>query len=306
MSNSSSIRDLVGFAHGEPPRLGALAAEGLAQHIVDIDHADMRAGHAGDFEAGHAAARVGDLDLDLLVVEFAVAEALAEGVLGGGAGTRADQRVQDALLGLEMRLGADLLALARAHEADARLHEIADDLVHVAADIADLGELGRFHLKEGRVGELGEAAGNLGLADAGRADHEDVLGQNLLAHDLVELLAAPAVAQRDGHRAFGVRLAYDVAVKLGDDFPRGEVCHAVIPSYEIRLNALRKSPLTLSFSPRGEGDPRTIRGGSSERPLSPWGERQSEGVFCGSDAKHSRGFCVSRASRFKPWMAGFR
>ena len=173
--------------------------------------------------------------------------------------------LQDALLGLEMRLGADLLALARAHEADARLHKIADDLVHVAADVADLGELGRFHLKEGRVGELGEAAGNLGLADAGRADHEDVLGQNLLAHDLVELLAAPAVAQRDGHRAFCVGLADDVAVKLRDDFPRGEVCHAVIPSCEIRLNALQ-SPPSPQPSPRGERElqPLFLSPGESE------------------------------------------
>ena len=178
--------------------------------------------------------RVGDLDLDLLVVEFAVAKALAKGFLGGGAGTGADQRIQDALLGLQMRLCADLLALACAHEADAGLDEVAHDLIHVTADIADLGEFGGLDLEERRVGKLGEPPGNLGLADAGRADHEDVLRQNLFAHVLVELLPAPAVAQRDGHGAFCVRLAYDVAVQLRDDFPRGEVCHAVIPS-EIRL-----------------------------------------------------------------------
>jgi hypothetical protein len=36
---------------------------------------------------------------------------------------------------------------------------IAGDLLDVAADIADLGELGRLDLHERRVGELGEAAG---------------------------------------------------------------------------------------------------------------------------------------------------
>ncbi len=42
---------------------------------------------------------------------------------------------------------------------DRGLDEIADDLLDVAADIADLGELGRLDLDEGRAGELGQAAG---------------------------------------------------------------------------------------------------------------------------------------------------
>ncbi len=114
-------------------------------------------------------------------------------------------------------LRLDLLALLLAHEADADLDEVADDLLHVAADIADLGELRRLDLDEGRAGELRQAAGDLGLADAGRADHEDVLGQNLLAHLAFQLLAAPAVAQRNGDGALRVVLADDVAVEFGND-----------------------------------------------------------------------------------------
>ena len=95
--------------------------------------------------------------------------------------------------------------------------QIADDLVDVAADIADLGEFRRLDLDEGRAGELGKAARDLGLADAGRPDHQDVLGQNLLAQLVVELLAAPAVAERNGDGALGVALADDVAVELGND-----------------------------------------------------------------------------------------
>jgi hypothetical protein len=34
----------------------------------------------------------------------------------------------------------------------------------------------------------------------------------------LDLLAAPAVAQRDGHRALGAGLADDVLVEFGDDF----------------------------------------------------------------------------------------
>ena len=107
----------------------------------------------------------------------------------------------------------------------ANLDQIAHDLLDVAADIADLGELGRLDLEERRAGKLGEAAGNLGLADAGRADHQDVLRQHLLAQLLVELQPPPAVAQRDRDRALGVVLADDEAVELGNDFAGGEVGH---------------------------------------------------------------------------------
>ena len=64
-------------------------------------------------------AGIGDLDLDLLGVELAGAQALAERVAGGKIGVGADQRVDHALLGIELRLGLDLLALGVAHEADA-------------------------------------------------------------------------------------------------------------------------------------------------------------------------------------------
>jgi hypothetical protein len=81
------------------------------------------------------------------------------------------------MMSLRLHVGAPLVA----HEADADLDEIAHDLLDVAAHIADLGEFGRLDLDEGRAGELGEATGDLRLADAGRADHQDVLGHDLVA-----------------------------------------------------------------------------------------------------------------------------
>ena len=92
----------------------------------------------------------------------------------------------------------------------------------VAADVTHLGELGSLHLDERRVGELGEPAVNLGLADAGRADHEDVLGRDFLAQRLADLHAAPAVAQGDRDGALGRILADDVLVQLLDDLSRRE------------------------------------------------------------------------------------
>ena len=145
------------------------------------------------------------------------AKPLAEGLARRDGGARADQRVDHPLLGIELRLGGHLFAFHVAHQADAGLEQIADDLIDVAADIAHLGEFGGLDLDEWRARELGEAARNLRLADARRADHQDVLRQHLLAHLVIELLAPPAIAQGDGDGALGVALADDVAIELGDD-----------------------------------------------------------------------------------------
>ena len=135
---------------------------------------------------------------------------------------RRQQHVEDALLGAGPRPGARTLRVALlARLLDRGLDQIAHDRVDVAPDVADLGELGRLDLDERRVGEPREPARDLGLADAGRADHQDVLRRDLLAQRLGDLLPAPAVAQRDRDRALGAVLADDVLVELVDDFLRG-------------------------------------------------------------------------------------
>ena len=89
--------------------------------------------------------------------------------------------VEEPFLGVPLRL-LDVLGHAlRLDQVDGDAHQVADDRFHVAADVADLGELGGLDLEEGRPGELGQAAGDLGLADAGGADHQDVLGHDLVA-----------------------------------------------------------------------------------------------------------------------------
>ena len=208
----------------QPAGLGPAAH--LAEDIADRNGAHLRAGHAGNFEHRHAARGL-RLDLDFLVVEFAGAQLLAEGIAGRGAGAGADQRVEHAIFGGELRPGLHVLALALAGLRDRNLDEIADDLLDVAADIADFGELGGFDLDERRAGEFGEPPRDLGLADAGRPDHQDVFRQHFLAQIAGELQPPPAVAQRDRDRALGVGLADDEAVEFGYDFAGRKVGHGL-------------------------------------------------------------------------------
>jgi hypothetical protein len=204
--------------HGHLAALQLPAAERLAHHLGQVDHADV--GRTGDLE--RQLRRGVDLDLDLGRVKMAVMEALAEGGarrLGRAlAGQRVEQAVHRRLLGLVLDREPAALLL----EPDCLLDEVAGDLLDVAADIADLGELGRLDLDERRVGELREAAADLGLAAAGGADHQDVLGRDLVAQLRRELLAAPAVAQRHCDGLFRVLLADDVLVERGDDRLGGE------------------------------------------------------------------------------------
>ncbi len=95
--------------------------------------------------------------------------------------------------------------------------------------------------RNGAPASLRQAARNLGLADAGRPDHQDILRQHFLAQLVVELQAPPAVAQRDGDGALGVMLADDEAVELGNDFA-GE--KSVIGLFNFRAVALRTLRVT--------------------------------------------------------------
>jgi hypothetical protein len=130
------------------------------------------------------------------------------------------QRIEDALLGALLGLRAHAQLRLFAVHLDRGVGEVAHDLLDVLADVADFGEARGFHLHERRVGERGQAARDLGLADAGRADHQDVLRHHLVAQLRRELHAPPAVAQRDRDRALGGGLADDVAVELLHDLAR--------------------------------------------------------------------------------------
>ena len=132
-----------------------------------------------------------------------------------------EQPFRDAFLGL----GLDDAALLLLDHADGDVGQVADHAFDVAADVADLGVLGRLDLEERGADELGEAAGDLGFADAGRADHDDVLGRDVLANLGRQLLPPPAIADGDGHGPLGGVLADDVFVQFGDDLTGCQVSH---------------------------------------------------------------------------------
>ncbi len=87
----------------------------------------------------------------------------------------------------------------------------------------------------GRPGELGQPAGDLGFAHAGGTDHHDVLRRDLGAHLLGQLLPPPAIADRDRHGPLGGGLADDVAIELGDDLARRQVSHASSSTTNVRV-----------------------------------------------------------------------
>ena len=153
-------QDVVGIADRHAA-LGRLLAEGLAEDVVEIDHAHARAGHAGDVERGHrGSAGVRNLEFDFLVLQFPFAQLLPECLARAFRSVLAHERIEDAVLCRKLGARHHLLAALFALQVNRDLDEIADDLFDVAADIADLREFCRLHLDEGCVRQARQAAGN--------------------------------------------------------------------------------------------------------------------------------------------------
>jgi hypothetical protein len=235
-----------------PPRQHVL------QHLGEVDVGPLHALGRLD-ELHHGEALRGDLDLDLAVVEDAVEQHLPELLpraapalllrgrgllrlrLAGGADhehgasfrrrrcralARRDgcrrgrkQEVEQPLVRPLLRLGEDLVLPLGAHHVDGGIHQVAHHGLRVAPDVAHLGELGRLHLDEGRAGEPRQPARDFRLPHPGGADHDDVVGGDLVPDVVGRLRAAPAVPHRDGNGLLGGVLPDDVAVELGDDLP---------------------------------------------------------------------------------------
>ena len=132
--------------------------------------------------------------------------------------------LKDALVGFFFRLFFIALAFLFLDHADGVGHEVADHLFDVATDIADFRIFRRFDFDERCADELGQAAGDFCLADTGRADEQDVLGDDFILHVFTQAFAAPAVAQGDGNGFLGFALADDVFIQFRHDLFWRQFC----------------------------------------------------------------------------------
>ena len=245
---------------GDAPLL-ALASAQVAEQLLEVHAHLLHAHRAEDLEHGRAVR--GDLHLHLAVVQLAVPQHLAEPLAGAvlpllllvglvavghfdeeaaararlralprSLGRGGKQQVEQAFFGQFAGARMDLLLVFLVDEVHGDVGEVADHAVHVAAHVTHLGELRRLDLDEGRLGQAGQAAGDLRLAHAGRADHDDVTRHDLVPEVGRGVAAAPAVAQGDGHGTLGVVLSDDVFIQLRDDLAGGQfVNHAIQSRY---------------------------------------------------------------------------
>ena len=131
--------------------------------------------------------------------------------------------VEQPLLGIQFGLVGDVFQLLFADHVDCDLNQVADHGLHVAPDVPDFREFRGLHLHERRVRELRQPPGDLGFPNARRADHDDVLRNDLFGQVRRELLPAHAVAQCNGDRPLGRVLPDHVLVEFRHDLARRQL-----------------------------------------------------------------------------------
>jgi hypothetical protein len=168
-----------------------LLAEHAGEHVLEIDVHLLDALIGDDFERGHSA--LADLDVDHALVELAFAELGAELLAGtlsllallrgicfrcAGSGRRRgrQEEIEHALFRGLFGTVSNFVEFFFANHVDGGLYEIADHGLDVAADVADLGVLGGFDFDKRTTSKTRKTPGDFGFADAGRANHQDVLG----------------------------------------------------------------------------------------------------------------------------------
>ena len=109
------------------------------------------------------------------------------------------------------------------HHIDGGFHQIADHGFNIAPHVADFRVFGGFDLHEWAARQARKSPGNFGFAHAGRANHQDILGQHVFSNFRRQLLSAHTIAQRNRNCALGRILPDDIFIELRDDFARGHV-----------------------------------------------------------------------------------
>ena len=194
--------------------------------LLHLFHARRRHNVDAAWERGH-------LYLNIAPIKFSAHQHVAKFVARLGIARRGgfvcrkssefwsrQQNVEDTLARGRLGLIADSRHFLLTHHLDRDIGQFLDDGIHLAPDIADLGELRGFNLYKGSVGQPCQTARDLGLATTRGPNHQNVLWSDLVTKRFIHLSAAPAIAQRDGNGALGRTLAHDVLVQLLDDLVR--------------------------------------------------------------------------------------
>ena len=137
--------------------------------------------------------------------------------LSGDILDRRQQHVEQTLFRVQFRFFFNLVDFLFADHVYRNLRQVAHHGFDIASHVAHFGELGRFNFQKRGVCQPRKSARDFSFAHAGRPDHDDILGRDLLGHLLVQFLTADAVAQGNRHGFLRCLLSHDVPVELLDD-----------------------------------------------------------------------------------------
>ena len=84
-------------------------------------------------------------------------------------------------------------------KSDGGFHQVADNGIHIPADIADFGKFCRFDFDKRSLHDLRQTAGDFRFSASGRPDHENVFRSHFFAHLIRKLISPVTVSESDGH-----------------------------------------------------------------------------------------------------------
>ena len=227
----------------------------LTEHTAQLLGHFLHSRGPHDLQGG---GRLNEIDFNSPVIKLPLAQFLAKGLarcafwLGGGINPELTsgawyQNIQHPLFCRIFCSTAHFGHLSHTGLLHCNISQVANDGVHIFAHITYFSELGGFHFDEGSVSQTSQAPGNLGLAHTRGANHQNIFRRNFCSQAWLDLLATPAIAQGNGHSAFGLLLAHDVAVQFIDDFLRGHRRHRVTQTRVDGFNAAEESRRITGF-----------------------------------------------------------
>ena len=103
------------------------------------------------------------------------------------------------------------------------IHQISNDLIHIATVKPNLRKLRRLDFHERRLRDLRQPSRDFRLPAPGRANHQNILGNDFVSQIFRAPMSSPSIPQRDRHRSFRRVLPDDVIVQKFHHFRRRQV-----------------------------------------------------------------------------------